>query len=93
MNSQVNDLPSVALTAKFLVLCEQYGAERLVVRIVAAGRSAGVPGLPHETLATGATARGRTWCHCGAVGPPDPVVTPSVTCLADLSSARPRSFG
>ena len=44
--SGVNELPSVALTTKFLALCEQYGAERLAVRIVVARRSAGVPGLP-----------------------------------------------
>ena len=42
----VNELPSVALTTKLLTLCQQYGAERLAVRIVIAGRSAGVPGLP-----------------------------------------------
>ena len=46
LHSGVNELPSVALTTKFLALCEQYGSERLAVRIVAAGRSAGVPGLP-----------------------------------------------
>ena len=46
MRSGVNELPSVVLTSKFLALCEQYGAERLAVRIVVAGRSAGVPGLP-----------------------------------------------
>ena len=40
--SGVNELPSVAVTRKFLGLCEQYGGERLAVRIVAAGRSAGV---------------------------------------------------
>ena len=33
---------------KFLGLCQQYGAERLAVRIVAAGRSAGVAGLPED---------------------------------------------
>lgn len=44
----VDELPSVALTTKFLALCEQYGSERLAVRIVAAGRSAGVPGLPED---------------------------------------------
>ena len=46
--SGVNELPSVAVTTKFLALCELYGAERLAVRIVAAGRSAGVPGLPED---------------------------------------------
>ena len=46
--SGVNELPSVAVTRKFLGLCQQYGAERLAVRIVAAGRSAGVPGLPED---------------------------------------------
>ena len=44
----VNELPSVALTTKFLKLCQQYGSEQLAVRIVAAGRSTGVPGLPHS---------------------------------------------
>ena len=46
--SGVNELPSVAVTTKFLALCELYGAERLAVRIVAAGRSAGVAGLPED---------------------------------------------
>lgn len=46
LRSGVNELPSVALTLKFLALCEQYGAERLAVSIVVAGRGAGVPGLP-----------------------------------------------
>ena len=46
--SGVNELPSVGVTRKFLDLCQQYGAERLAVRIVAAGRSAGVPGLPED---------------------------------------------
>ena len=46
LRSGVNELPSVALTTKFLALCQQYGSERLAGRIVAAGRSAGVPGLP-----------------------------------------------
>ena len=46
VHSGVNELPSVVLTTKFLDLCKQYGAERLAVGIVAAGRSAGVPGLP-----------------------------------------------
>ncbi len=42
----VNELPSVALTTKFLELCQQHGSERLAIRIVAAGRSTGAPGLP-----------------------------------------------
>ena len=46
--SGVNELPSVTLTTKFLVLCQQYGSERLAVRIVAAGRSAGMSGLPQS---------------------------------------------
>ena len=46
--SGVNELPSVALTTKFLALCEQYGSERLAVKIVIAGRSAGVSGLPED---------------------------------------------
>ena len=44
----MNELPSVGLTTKFLALCQQYGSERLAVRIVAAGRSAGVPGVPEN---------------------------------------------
>ena len=44
----VNELPSVAVTTKFLELCQQYGSEQLAVRIVAAGRSTGVPGLPRS---------------------------------------------
>ena len=46
--SDVNELPSVALTTRFLALCGQAGSERLAVRIVAAGRSTGVPGLPES---------------------------------------------
>ena len=46
LRSGVNELPSVALTTKFLACASLYGSERLAVRIVAAGRSAGVPGLP-----------------------------------------------
>ena len=41
----MNELPSVALTRRFLALCENHGAERLAVRLVAVGRSTGVPGL------------------------------------------------
>ena len=47
-SSGVNELPSVALTTRFLVLSQQYGSERLAVSIVAAGRSAGVPRLPQS---------------------------------------------
>ncbi|MCY4638646.1 MAG: hypothetical protein OXG04_29785 [Acidobacteria bacterium] len=46
--SDVNELPSVALTSRFLALCLQYGSEQLAVRIGAAGRSTGVPGLPES---------------------------------------------
>ena len=46
LSSDANELPSVALTTRFLALCRQYGSEHLAVSIVAAGRSAGVPGLP-----------------------------------------------
>ena len=48
LRSDVNELPSAGLTTKFLAVCEQYGSERLAVRIVIAGRSAGVPGLPED---------------------------------------------
>ena len=36
----------MALTTRFLALCEHYGSERLATRIVAVGRSTGVSGLP-----------------------------------------------
>ena len=42
----LNALPSVALTRRFLALCEDHGSERLAVRLIAVGRSTGVPGLP-----------------------------------------------
>ena len=42
----MNELPSVALTPRFLLMCEACGSQRLVVGIVAAGRNAGVAGLP-----------------------------------------------
>ena len=48
LRSGANELRSVALTTKFLALCEQYGSERLAVKIVIAGRSAGVSGLPED---------------------------------------------
>ena len=48
LRSDVNELPSAALTTKFLTLCGQYevGSERLAVKVVIAGRSTGVSGLP-----------------------------------------------
>ena len=46
--STINELPSVAMTARFLALCDHYGAQRLAIHIVACGRSAGVPGLPEH---------------------------------------------
>ncbi len=42
----MEELPSVALTRRFLELCEHHGSQRLVVRMVAVGRSTGIPGLP-----------------------------------------------
>ena len=42
----MNELPSVALTQRFLALCEHYGSQRRTVRLVAVGHSTGVPGLP-----------------------------------------------
>ena len=42
----MNELPSVALTQRFLALCQYYGSQRLAVRLVAVGRSTGVSGLP-----------------------------------------------
>lgn len=44
----MNALPSVALTQRFLTLCQAYGSQRLVVRMVAVGRSTGVSGLPES---------------------------------------------
>jgi len=40
------ELPSVALTQRFLAQCEHHGSQRLAVRLVAVGRSTGVSGLP-----------------------------------------------
>ena len=42
----MEELPSVALTEQFLRLCQQYGSQRLAVRIVAVGRDTGMAGLP-----------------------------------------------
>ena len=42
----MHDLPSVALTKRFLAVCHDYGSERLAVRVVASGRNAGAAGLP-----------------------------------------------
>ncbi len=42
----MNELPSVALTERFLRLCQDYGSQRLVVKMVAVGRDTGVAGLP-----------------------------------------------
>jgi len=48
VSSMTNELPSVAITARFLALCDHYGAQTLAIHIVASGRSAGVPGLPQH---------------------------------------------
>ena len=42
----MNELPSVALTQRFLAVCEYHGSQRLAVSLVVVGRGAGVPGLP-----------------------------------------------
>ena len=42
----MNELPSVPLTQRFLDQCQYHGSQRLAVRLVAVGRSTGVPGLP-----------------------------------------------
>ena len=39
-------LPSVGLTMRFLALCDRYGSQLAAVGVVAAGRTAGVTGLP-----------------------------------------------
>ena len=44
----MDELPSVALTRRFLALCQDYGAERLAIGVVAVGRSTGVEGLPES---------------------------------------------
>ena len=45
-SSRTNTLPSVAMTARFLALCDAYGSQQLAIHIVAAGRTSGVAGLP-----------------------------------------------
>ena len=42
----MNELPSVALAQRFLARCQDYGSERLAVRVVASGRNAGAARLP-----------------------------------------------
>ena len=42
------ELPSVALTQRFLVQCEHHGSQRFAVRLVAVGRSTGASGLPES---------------------------------------------
>lgn len=44
----VNELPSVRLMRRFLALCLSYGTIRAGVRVVAVGRSTGLPGLPEN---------------------------------------------
>ena len=44
----MNALPSVALTERFLTLCQEHGSEQLAVSMVAAGRTTGVSGLPES---------------------------------------------
>lgn len=44
----MNELPSVALTRAWLVLCRHYGSHCLTVRMVAKGCSNGVSGLPES---------------------------------------------
>ena len=67
----VNELPSVALTTRFLALCQEYGSEQLAVSIVAAGRSTGVSGLPQSkdwTAVRGVCGRSGCRQHGGGVG-------------------------
>ena len=42
----MNELPSVALTERFLRLCQDYGSQYLAVKMVAVGRHTGVSRLP-----------------------------------------------
>ena len=44
----MNELPTVALTKRFLSLCEHHGSQHLVVKLVAVGRATGIPGLPES---------------------------------------------
>ena len=44
--SCVSELPSVALTRRFLARCEHHGSQNLVAKLVAVGRATGVPGPP-----------------------------------------------
>ena len=46
--SCVDELPSVALTQRFLALCDHHGSQHLAVKLVAVGRSTGTPGLPQS---------------------------------------------
>ena len=46
--SCVSELPPVALTQRFLALCEHHGSQHLVVKLVAVGGATGVPGLPES---------------------------------------------
>ena len=46
--SFVDELPSVAMTQRFLALCEHHGSQHLAVKLVAVGRSTGVQGLPQS---------------------------------------------
>ena len=85
----VNALPSVALTTKFLALCQQYGAERLAVRIVAS--QAGAPACPGcRTTTTGRrgtpTRCARRSGTCSASAAPDRAPGGSVT--GDVEAAR-----
>ena len=40
------EIPSVALTRRFLIQCDRHGSQSLAVKLVAQARSIGVPGLP-----------------------------------------------
>lgn len=42
----MKELPSVALTRRFLAQCKEQGSESLAVGLVAAARSTGLTGLP-----------------------------------------------
>ena len=44
----MGEVPSVALTRRFLALCQDHGSEHLMLRIVAAGRSTEVRRLPES---------------------------------------------
>ena len=69
----MNEPPSVAVTQRFLSLCEYHGSQHLVVKLVAVGCRAGVAGYLRAT-----TGRPGTQAGCGprVSGAPARPITP-----------------